>query len=162
MYMDRHDFMLGAADWCRPDWTSTFYPEGMPDEWRPAYYGTRFSCVWLPLAAWCGASAALVAQWLDDVRADFRFLLEAGPGAPDPARLALFGERLGAYCRPDHPDLLWFDAGVDLGDLVAELGRRAGQGGTTYLLSRDGDLATLEKVDTLLGILGGRSRGGVG
>lgn len=159
--MPSHPVWLGASDWRHPDWLGPFYPVGMPDEWRLAYYNTQYSCVWLPHSAWSLLAPGEVAAWLDDARPEFRFLLEAGDGDDPPLRMA-FGSRLAAHCRGDDPDLLWFARGVDLRALAARLSQRAAAPGRTFLLSRDGDLATLDQVRTLLAVLGLGPGGRVG
>jgi hypothetical protein len=147
-----------------PDWSGSFYPEGMPPEWRLAYYNSQFSCVWLPHADWAGLQLAAAEEWLGDTGEAFRFLLERGEGdeACEAALLAALVPRLGLLCDAAHPDLRWFDAGVDLRELSTWLRQRIAGDGATYLLSRDGDIATLNEVGTLLGLLGVGSGGRVG
>ncbi|TCJ18539.1 DUF72 domain-containing protein [Parasulfuritortus cantonensis] len=161
-----HGVFLGAADWRFPSWDDTFYPAGMPEEWRLAYYNTQFSCLWLPRATWSRLAPATVAEWLADTRDEFRFLLERDANHQDTeavqACLAAFAPRPALLCGPDDPDVLWFDADVDLRGLGDLLRRRAAESGATYLLSRDGNLATLAKVNTLLGLLGLGPTGRVG
>lgn len=148
-----HDVFLGSADWQWPHWPGAFYPADLPPDWRLAYYNTQFSCIWLPEVRWRDTPAA-VGEWLADTRADFRFLLEAGEGT-DAGAVAAAGFAAGRVlaCRADDPRLVWFAAGVDLRDLAQALQRRAAVPGETYLLSRDGDLATLDRVANLLAIL---------
>lgn len=162
--MTTHAFRLGAQDWLHPDWTGPLYPSDMPAEWRPAYFNLRFACVWLPHAVWSQAAPETVAEWLDETGAEFRFLLESAAAETPEARRRLdcFAPRLGAHCAADHPDLLWFDAGTDLRAFSGELLRRAGAEGATYVLSRDGDLTTIDKVATVLDLLGLGRAGQVG
>ncbi|MDD5367141.1 MAG: hypothetical protein PHR30_17530 [Gallionellaceae bacterium] len=153
--MSKHSFLLGAADWCGPGWHRNFYPEDMPLEWRLAYYNTQFPCVWLPYAVWGRITLRAAEEWLNDTREGFRFLLEADEAEADheKALLQILAPRLGLHCQADHPGILWFDSDVDLRKLSETLQDRAAGDGVTYLLSRDADLATLNKVDTLLGLL---------
>jgi len=129
-----------------------------------AYFNTQFACVWVPYQTWHAVSPADARRWLEDTRADFRFLLELGAAedAGDEGVRSMLAAKLAAHCPADDPDLLWFDARPDLRGLTAELRTRAASGRTTYLLSRDGDLATIENVRTLLGLLDLGSRDGVG
>lgn len=146
---------VGASDWLRPEWVGSFYPEDMPEEWRLTYYNTQFSCVWLPYPRWSAASMQDLHGWREDTHGAFRFVLER-PLDLDPAaraRLDALAERLGTCCAADDASLVWFDAQVDLKRLAARLQGRM-DAGPLYLLSRDGDLATLEQVQTLLGLLG--------
>lgn len=159
-----HGVFLGVSDWLQPHWGGFFYPEDMPPEWRLAYYNTRFSCVWLPHAVWSRWAPATVEDWLGDTREEFRFLLEAGETitAEEQAVLAVLAPRLGGYFQADAPDLCWFDSSVDLRALSDVIQARTKAEGETYLLSRDGDIATLDKVGTLLALLGVGPWGRVG
>ena len=136
----------------------------MPEEWRLAYYNTQFSCVWLPHAVWSRLPPATLENWLNETREEFRFLLEAGEAiaADEQALLDVLAPRLGGYCRADAPDLYWFDSSVDLRALAAVIQGRATAEGAIFLLSRDGDIATLNKVDALLALLGVGPWGRVG
>lgn len=147
--------LLGVSEWDRPEWVGGFYPEDMPAEWRLTFYNTQYSCVWLPYVRWGNASIEDVRHWLDDSHESFRFLLEEPPALDDRARavLAVLGDRVAKCCGSDDPELVWFEAGVDLKALSATI-RDKSQGGAVYLISRDGHLATMEQVETLLGLLG--------
>lgn len=154
--MTTHLFRLGAKDWLHPGWTGPLYPSDMPAEWRPAYFNVRFACVWLPHAVWSGLDPAVIDEWLVETREAFRFLLErVDPvSSREQALVERFGDRLGSHCPADHADLLWFDARTDLRELADELRRRTETAGATYVLSRDGDLATIDRVATVLDLLG--------
>ncbi|MFA5082182.1 MAG: DUF72 domain-containing protein [Hydrogenophilaceae bacterium] len=153
--MSKHIILLGAANWCEPGWHGVFYPQDMPPEWRLAYYNTQFSCLWLPYAVWRQITPQVAEEWVNDTREGFRFLLEANGAETrhDKTLLEILAPRLGLHCQADHPDLLWFDSEVDLRKLTETLRHRAAGDGVTYLLSRDADMATMNKVDTLLGLL---------
>ena len=146
----------GAIDWRHDSWGRWFYPADLPVDWRLTYFNTQFSCVWLPYATWRDAALEEVHGWVEDTRADFRFLLEAGP-LPEPHELALLeilAPRMGLHCAADHADLVWFEKGVDLRNLARLLEGRARDDRAIYLLSRDGDQSTLEQVETLIGLFG--------
>jgi hypothetical protein len=148
--------LLGASDWSLPHWQASFYPADMPEDWRLAYFNTQFSCVWLPHTVWSVISPSEAAGWLDDTRGEFRFVLEAGvPERPgERGLLAMLGPKLGRHCTADHPDLVWFDAGTDLRRLSETLRQRMASAGVTYLLSKDGNMAMVDRVGTLLELLG--------
>lgn len=158
--------LLGTLDWRDANWAETLYPVDMPPEWRLAYFSTRFSCVWLPYQAWKDTAIAEAVAWLEDTHDSFRFLLEAGADAGvsghERELLSILAPRLAAHCPVEHGDLLWFGMGVNLRDLACTLESRAASSRSTYLISRDGDLATLEKVGTLLGLLDLGQAGRVG
>jgi hypothetical protein len=151
--MDNGAVYLGASDWNHPAWLGGFYPADMPEAWQLAYYNTQFSCVWLPYSRWSQADATDMALWRDDTHAGFRFLLEQPPAGAVVAPPPVLSDRIGAVCGVDAAYLIWFEAGVDLKALTARIQARASQG-PAYLLSRDADLATLDRVGTLLGLLG--------
>ena len=153
--MPRGAVLLAAPDWRLAHWQDSLYPDGMPPEWRLAYFNTRFPGVWLSHAAWSGITPAMAEEWLSDTRAEFRFVLEAGAViTPQERRLLdILAPRLGLHGGLDHPDVLWFAPGADLRVLARSLRERAARGRMIYLLSRDADLATLGQVDTLLGLL---------
>lgn len=147
---------LGVADWERPDWQAEFYPENLPEEWRIAYYANRFFCVWIGYAAWSALAPAEAERWLAETPDYFRFVLEAPDGAvgeggsiPDILR-----PRLGRICPADDPALVWFDADTDLRGLSAVLQARNLAEGNVFLFSRDGNLARIEQVNSLLQLLG--------
>jgi hypothetical protein len=153
--MSRHVF-LGVADWDRPEWQEAFYPSGLPDEWRLAYYCTRFTCVWLSYAQWSGLRPEEVELLVADSPDTFRVLLQAPheSEAVGSRVREVFQPKLGLMCSAEHPALLWFDAETDLRNLAARLHQRAELPENIYLISRDGNLDRLEQVNTLLQLLG--------
>jgi hypothetical protein len=153
--MEKTGVALGAADWLHPAWVGGFYPADMPEEWRLTYYNTQFSCVWLPLARWHSVDPASAWQWREDTHAGFQFVLESPPAADARAQAVLeaLGDRVGKVCSPQDADLVWFEAGCNLKSLAARIQARPADA-RLYLISRDGDLAMLESVQTLLGLLG--------
>ena len=44
---ENHSFYTGSAGWEHPQWEGSFYPDGMPPEWRLAFYNTAFPYVYL-------------------------------------------------------------------------------------------------------------------
>lgn len=148
---------LGGLDWRQPGWSMSLYPDDMPEEWRLAYYNSRFSCVWLARDVWSQTDLATLDLWRSDTQERFRFLLESGPEpltAYEQEIVNRLADRLGMHGRPDHPDVLWFDASVNLRTLGAVLRERGTSRATTYLVSRDGNIEMLEQVSILIDILG--------
>ncbi len=144
--------LLGAVGWQHPSWQSVFYPDDLPEDWLLAYYNTQFQAVFLPHADWSTATAAQLAQWAEDSQPGFRFVLESGPSRVAAGRAAeILGDRLGIITHREDPRLLWFDAGTDLKVLARQIDRRDKP---LYLFSRDADLATLQRVSTLLELMG--------
>lgn len=140
--------LLGAQGWDWPAWDQDFYPADMPPEWRLTFYNTQFPCVYLPAAQWRGLTDEALGQWAEDTHDQFLFLLEGEPGSAVPTPL-----RDKALCIPAKDGrIIWFDGQSDLKSLATLLKHR--DGGPRILLSRDGDLSQLERVRTLLGLLG--------
>lgn len=67
---------IGSRGWLHPHWSSTFYPDDLPDEWRFLYYSNEFNCVLLPSEYWLNTEPADVAQWIGDCNDDFVFYVE--------------------------------------------------------------------------------------
>jgi hypothetical protein len=140
---------LGALDWRFPAWKTTFYPVDMPDEWQLTYFNTQFNCVFLPREVWRSAVSADHAQWCADTHDQFLFLLEAG--AADVAPAALRDKAL-ALAQSDQR-ILWFDQDTSLKVLAAALSGTQGEV-PQFLISRDGNLEQMERVSTLLEVMG--------
>lgn len=140
---------VGALDWRRSAWRGAFYPADMPEDWQLTFYSSQFNCVYLAPADWQGVADAELAQWRDDVHSRFVFLLEAPSGQDCPAVLA----DKARVVTPVDPGILWFDQASDLKALAAQLKADAGPE-DVYLVSRDGDLAQMERVGTLLELMG--------
>ena len=140
---------LGAAGWDRLEWADAFYPADMPEEWRLTYFNTQFGCVFLAAPLWRQAGDAAHAAWAADIHDQFIFLLE--DACPEEIPEPLRGHAVGLG-RGD-ARLLWFDRGTDLKALAARL-TQADADAPRYLLSGDGDLAQIERVRTLLELLG--------
>jgi hypothetical protein len=143
--------LLGSLGWSWPGWVDNFYPQDMPPEWRLAYYNTQFDCVFVPSVQWLGVANAELEQWREDTREQFLFLLEDGDGGDIPQPLQGRAVRTAAQ----NERILWFDAQSEIKQLADDI--RTMQEGTCFLLSRDGDLSQLERVRTLLELLGVRA-----
>jgi hypothetical protein len=140
---------LGAMRWSNPAWRETFYPADMPDDWQLTFFNTQFNCVFLERADWQQANPDLIAQWNADTHEQFIFLLEDEGSMPLPVELT----DKGVLVRRDDPSILWFSRDTSLKELAAAL---SGNSGATprFLISRDGDLGQMERVTTLLEVMG--------
>lgn len=139
---------LGALGWEWPEWAQRFYPEDMPEDWRLTFYNTQFNCVFLPASQWRGVSEGTLEQWAEDTHEQFLFLLEGGEGEAIPRPL-----QARALCISSQDGRIsWFDGETDLKRLAESLGQRGN--GPRFLISRDGNLSQVEKVRTLLGLMG--------
>ena len=139
--------LLGVAGWDRPAWSEAFYPSGMPQEWRLGYYNTQFACVFLAAADWKSADTATLAAWAEDTHECFLFLLEQAWPEALPACLAARALGIGR----EDPALLWFDRQTSLKTLAGQL---AAGDTRLFLVSRDGDLGQIERVRTLIELMG--------
>jgi hypothetical protein len=140
--------LLGVRGWSWSEWEGAFYPEDMPPEWRLTFYNTQFDCVFLPSAQWQGAASEQFELWQEDTHDQFLFLLEGEGSMPVPTPL-----RSKAICIPAQDSrIVWFDRHTDLRRLAETL--KQGRDAPAFLLSRDGDLAQLQRVRTLLELLG--------
>lgn len=140
--------LLGVRGWDWPVWAHAFFPEGMPHEWRLTYFNTQFECVWLPASQWQALPTHEYARWAGDTHDTFLFLLQSEGDEPVPQAL-----RGRARCiARDDARLVTFDKSTDLKKL-AEIIMQF-QDEPVYLISQDGDLPQLERVRTLLDLLG--------
>jgi hypothetical protein len=140
---------VGALDWRFPAWKTTFYPADMPDEWQLTYFNTQFNCVFLPREIWRNAVSAERAQWCADTHELFLFLLETDADDVAPAELR---DKALALTQSDRR-IQWFDRNTSLKVLAAVLSGAQGEI-PQYLISRDGDLEQMERVSTLLEVMG--------
>jgi hypothetical protein len=67
--------LIGACGWQYPQWTETYYPEGLPEEWRIAYYGNEYPVVLVPAAYWAQGPEA-VETWLQESDTRPKFICE--------------------------------------------------------------------------------------
>lgn len=143
---------LGACAWDLPIWDQTFYPPDLPTDWRLAYYNTQFGCVFLSMSFWMDRDEAEMASWLQDVRTDFLFLCEVDRGAELPG---VIQPRAVSISRND-ARVIWFDAASDLRALSEQIRDRTTiqPRSPLFLLSSDGDMGQMERVRTLLNLLG--------
>lgn len=57
--------LIGACGWQYPQWDTSYYPEGLPEEWRLAYYGNEYPVVLVPTAYWA-QGVDVVDNWLQE------------------------------------------------------------------------------------------------
>lgn len=152
-------YLLGAQGWEHPAWVGDFYPEDLPAEWRLSFYNTEFECVYLPAAFWQQQSAAVILSWHHDTLPHFRFLLER-------PRLASKGEIANAEARMRDglgekavlvdgaaPEIVTIPPQINLKQFAQTLQAEPATS-PVYLISREADLEQLQKVRTLLQVLG--------
>ncbi len=147
---------LGALGWSNPAWQAAFYPTDMPVEWQLTYFNTQFGCVFLEQSVWLHATPEQRLQWHADTHEQFVFLLETDGLQPQPVELAGKARLL----KRDDAQILWFTRDSSLKALAAALSSNANNANQAeevqprFLVSLDGDLAQMERVATLLEVMG--------
>lgn len=141
---------VGTAGWEYPGWHNGFYPDGLPEDWRLSYYNTQFQAVYLPAAVWQAASEAAWAQWLNDTRDDFHFVLEAGNAHAHP----LSNRIVSATPAWEAEHVWWLDEDPDMRRLAQRIGRQAQSGEPLFVFSRSGNLGLLEQARSLKQVMG--------
>jgi hypothetical protein len=121
----------------------------MPQEWQLTYFNTQYNCTFLEQAVWQQASEAEITQWHADTHERFRFLLEADANHTLPPALA---DKALLISRSD-ARIVWFNRDTSLKELAAKLSP-VNAASVQYLISLDGDLEQLERVATLLEVMG--------
>jgi len=139
---------LGGPDWRDPGWDAALYPADMPADWRLSFYQSCWRCAWLDAAAWQSATMDTLQSWAGEIEGGFRFIL-LGAGEMPPA---LAGCAFGPLA-PDDARIVWLDEGTDLRALSVRL-QQATVEAPLFLLSRSAAVGRLERVETLLELLG--------
>lgn len=109
---------IGCSSWTSPAWSGRFYPEGIADGDRLAFYARYFDCVEVDSTYYRSPAPFLVQRWARVTPENFRFTLKfprdlIDPKQPvDPSLLREFvrtaqilGEKLGAIVLQFAP---WF------------------------------------------------------
>ncbi|MGA7179948.1 MAG: DUF72 domain-containing protein [Thiobacillaceae bacterium] len=153
----KYNVYFGAIGWQHIHWQARFYPDDLPEEWQLSYYNTQFRCVYLPSISWVRCSLEIAKSWLTDTQANFRFILEA----PDSLNrrstqfLEAMGERaLISDADRLRPQIFWFPPEPDLRQLRGEIQKAIDQRQDLFLLNREAHLPALEKVRSLVELMG--------
>ena len=154
-----HQYHVGSAGWDHADWVGSFYPDDLPPEWRLSYYNNFFTCSYLSYDELSRQDSATLAQWVEDTLERFRFVLQLprGGAAPgDAPKLEVLAPRTGLLIEEGatSPRLIWLDAGQDLKSLAQRLQELAQSASPIFIVSRDRDLAAMNRVNTLLEVMG--------
>jgi hypothetical protein len=70
-----HSILIGACGWQYPQWDDSYYPEGLPEEWRLAYYGNEYPVVLIPAGYWAQGLRA-IESWLQETDKSPGFICE--------------------------------------------------------------------------------------
>lgn len=73
--MSAHTILIGTCGWQYPQWNETYYPEGIPEDWRLAYYGNEYPVVLVPVGYWSHGMSA-IESWLAETDTSPRFICE--------------------------------------------------------------------------------------
>jgi len=66
---------IGALGIQHEGWLESYYPEDLPEDWRLDYYSHHFNVALLPVDEWLSVTEDDLAQWTEDVKDEFQFLL---------------------------------------------------------------------------------------
>ncbi|MFZ1757318.1 MAG: DUF72 domain-containing protein [Caldilineaceae bacterium] len=102
-------FFLGTASWTFPDWRSVFYPDGLADKDRLAWYATQCNSVEVNTSFYGLPAPSTLVQWVESVPPGFTFSLKA-------PKLITHERRL-VDCRQE--SLAFLDVLRSLGDALA-------------------------------------------
>ena len=70
-------FFLGTASWTFPDWRGVFYPDGLADRDRLAWYATQANSVEVNTSFYGLPAPSTLVQWVESVPPGFTFSLKA-------------------------------------------------------------------------------------
>lgn len=70
------ELIIGARGWNFDHWHNSFYPDGLPEDWRFSYYSNEFRSVLIPWEELQGVSPEKSQQWLNDTDEGFVFFVE--------------------------------------------------------------------------------------
>jgi hypothetical protein len=73
--LSAHAILIGTCGWQYPQWDHTYYPEGLPEDWRLAYYGNEYPVVLIPAVYWAQGRQA-IDSWLQETESSPRFICE--------------------------------------------------------------------------------------
>lgn len=79
------DLMVGTVGWQHEQWIGSYYPPGLPEEWRFGYYSNDYRAVLVPADHWPSADATPVSDWVEDSDREFRFVTELPARCSRPA-----------------------------------------------------------------------------
>ncbi|RLT32893.1 MAG: DUF72 domain-containing protein [Chloroflexi bacterium] len=70
-------FFLGTASWTFPDWQRVFYPDGLAERDRLAWYATQCNSVEVNTSFYALPAPSTLVQWVESVPPGFTFGLKA-------------------------------------------------------------------------------------
>jgi len=73
---------IAAYGWEHPQWSGTFYPEDMPEDWRLDFYCNEFRAIVIPAQKWSEGDRSRMQEWASGLGEDTRVYLELPPDRP--------------------------------------------------------------------------------
>jgi uncharacterized protein YecE (DUF72 family) len=155
--LTNYTIYLGCHGWRHAEWQTSFYPDDLPEDWQLSYYNSQFRCVYLSSASWMDRTSLDAESWLADTHDNFRFVLEV-PNALDHQSKqfleAMDKRAMQVNADQTNSQLFWFPPEPDLRSLKYEIQSAVDQGRDLYLLNREAHLPSLEKVRSLVDVMG--------
>lgn len=71
-----YDLLIGTRDWQNTAWSSKFYPDNLPDDWRFCFYSNQFRTVLIPGTVWDSVTTADISAWIEDSDDEFKVVCE--------------------------------------------------------------------------------------
>lgn len=158
-------FFAGAVGWDHQEWQEAFYPDGLPEDWRLAYYAHFYPAALIPRPLWSTAAGETLSAWARDTPPHFRFLLAVGPAESlNEAQSvgSLLGEKFQGCVAGRQPvatasgrfHCIWLSQVPDLRALARAVGDEREFTGPVYLIEDAKDLKRLRDASLLLEVLG--------
>ena len=85
--MSEHVVLIGAYGWQHKGWSGAFYPEDLPEEWQPGYYGNEFQLVIVPASCWA-AEVDTFEEWLEESDESLQMICEWPAEGATPAQIS--------------------------------------------------------------------------
>ena len=74
--MPAENLKIGARGWRHSQWSGSYYPDDLPEEWQLTYYANNFGVVLVPSEYWIPSKGYDSEEWSEAVSDNFRFYLE--------------------------------------------------------------------------------------
>jgi len=84
--LSEHVVLIGAYGWQHKGWSGAFYPEDLPEEWQPGYYGNEFQLVIVPASYWA-AETGTFDEWLEESDESLQMICEWPAEDATPAQI---------------------------------------------------------------------------
>ena len=89
--------LIGTRGWDYENWTKTFYPEQLPNDWRFCYYSNELRSLLVLAETWETVERRDIEQWVEDSDPEFRFILELPKNVLVSTSLSRFEKKLEEF-----------------------------------------------------------------